>query len=267
VTCTDNGSYTATLTGDDGTAAPVGDTTTVTVNNVSPAAVTSSFTSALVGCPAPSATTNATLAGSWTDPGADTWTVDIDWDYTGSFVADKTLTGLTTRSFTTSTLFSNGTHTAAVRVTDDDSGQSPIVVATNTFTVGYTMGGLLSPFNSDGSSVWKAGSTVPVKVRITDCAGKPVPGLAPTVGTRLDSSSDPASGIDEATSTSNADSGNTMRYDAGAGQYIFNFASSTLTDPSAIYYMNVRLPNAIGQTPAGAPANGQSWQKFGLKKK
>jgi hypothetical protein len=233
--------------------------------NVSPASVTASFASAAVSCPATGATSNAVLSGTWTDPGADSWTVDVDWDYNGTFAADQSLTGLTSRSYSVSHLFSPaGVHAAAVRVTDDDTGQSSLATAST--TVQYTMTGLLAPFNADGSSVWKYGSTVPVKVRITDCSGAPVAGLAPTVGTQLLSSSDPAAGIDEVSSTSGADTGSTMRYE-GSGQYGFNLATKSLADGSAQYYLFVRQAGSMGRNPAGALAAGQSWQRFGLRTK
>lgn len=158
-----------------------------------------------------------------------------------------------------------GTHVAAVRVTDDDTGQSSLATATT--TVQYTMTGLLAPFNGDGSSVWKYGSTVPVKVRITDCTGAPVAGLAPTVGTQLLTSSGPANGIDEASSTSGADTGSVMRYDAAAGQYVYNFATKSVADGSAQYLMFVRQAGSMGRNPTGAAAAGQSWQRFGLRTK
>ena len=130
-----------------------------------------------------------------------------------------------------------------------------------------TMSAILPPFNSNGSSIWKYRSTVPVKVRITDCTGAPVPGLSPQVGTQLWSSSNPSGGIDEPTSTSAADTGATMRYDASAGQYVYNWASSSVSDGSATYLMYVREPSSIGQAPDGTPIVGQSYQQFALKLK
>jgi hypothetical protein len=235
--------------------------------NVAPSAVTAAFATASVACPAPGTTSNAVLNGSWTDPDSDGWSVAIDWDYDGvTFVADQTLPGLTSPSFSASRLFTSGVHTAAVRVTDDDGDASGVAVATNQFRVLYTMTGLLAPFNADGTSVWKYGSTTPVKVRITDCAGAPVAGLSPTIGTQLLSSSDPGAGIEEVTSTSGADTGNTMRYE-GSGQYGFNLATKSLADGSAQYHLFVRQASSMGRSPTGAAAVGQSWQRFGLRMK
>jgi hypothetical protein len=121
----------------------------------------------------------------------------------------------------------------------------------------YTMSGILPPFNPDGNSVFKYGSTIPVKVRITDCAGDPVPGLSPTVGYSLNNAGTPSVAINEAVySTSAADTGNTMRYDATAGQYIFNFNSQSLPDSAATYFMRVSESHS-GPSPAT--------MKFGVK--
>lgn len=131
----------------------------------------------------------------------------------------------------------------------------------------WTMSAILPPFNANGSSIWKYGSTVPVKVTITDCNGAPVPGLSPQIGTQLKSSSDPTAAIDEANSTSAADTGTTLRYDATAGQYIYNWASKSVADGSATYLMYVREPHSVGQAPDGAASVGQSYQQFALKLK
>lgn len=172
---------------------------------------------------------------------------------------DSGISGMTLIQFRSTA--SSGTNPAQEDVFNEaysSSGVTPCAL---------TMSAILPPFNSDGSSIWKYRSTVPVKVRITDCTGAPVPGLSPQVGTQLKSSGDPAAGIDEATSTSAADTGTTMRYDASAGQYVYNWASASVSDGSATYYMYVREPNSIGQAPDGTPIFGQSYQQFALKLK
>ena len=220
---------------------------------VAPSALTAAFGSASIGCPAPGTTSNTTLAGTWTDSDSSSWDVEIDWAYDGTFVVDQVLADLSTTSYSaTRLLTTTGVHAAAVRVTDD-SGLSAGPVST-TIRVAPTMSGLLAPFNADGSSVWKYGSTVPVRVRITDCSGSPVPGLSPTVGTQLVSSANPSAGIDEVTSTSGADTGSTMRFDGG--QYMYNLATKSLADGSAQYLMYVREASA-----------GQTWQRFGVRLK
>lgn len=172
---------------------------------------------------------------------------------------DSGISGMTLIQFrSTASLGSNPAQDDVFNEAYSSSGVTPCA---------WTMSAILPPFNTDGSSSWKYRSTVPVKVRITDCTGAPVPGLSPQVGTQLKSSVDPAGGIDEATSTSAADTGTTMRYDASAGQYVYNWASASVSDPSATYYMYVREPNSMGQAPDGTPIFGQSYQQFALKLK
>jgi len=77
--------------------------------------------------------------------------------------------------------------------------------------------------NADGSSVFKAGSTVPVKFALTGaCAGSLVATLSATkVGSSV------VGAVNEAVSTSVATSGNQFRYTGG--QYLFNWSTKGLT--------------------------------------
>lgn len=272
VGCTDDGTWTLTLTASDGIHDPVTDTTTLTVGNVAPTVATAAYGATSASCPADGQQSNATLAGTYTDPALnDTHTAEVDWNYDGvTFDVDESA-AVSGGTFSLGHLYSTaGLYNAAVRVTDDDGATSNILESSNDFKVLYTMTGLLSPFNADGTSVWKYGSTVPVKVRITDCAGAPVPGLTVRVGTSLLNTNNPTIGIDEAASTSAADTGTVMRYDASAGQYIYNLNTkgSILTpDGSASYWMYVRQADSAGRSPTGVVTEGQSWQKFGLRLK
>ena len=157
-----------------------------------------------------------------------------------------------------------GTYTITVTVNDDDGGKD-----SDTATVSklYNMSGILSPFNSDplNYSVWKYGSTIPVKVQITDCNGVSVPGLAPKVGTSLANASTPAVSINEDVfSTSNADTGNVLRYSDGQYIYNFNSKSNAITDQNATYWMSVKGFDANGKVVTN-PA--QVDRKFGIKSK
>ena len=267
-TPSDDGAGQVVVAADDGEHEPVAQMFTWTADNIAPAVSSAAFTATLAACPTTGTDVAVSLSGTFADPGADAWTVEVDWDHDGvTFAADSTVQE-TARAFTVATTFSSaGPHTAAVRVTDDDADASAPFSATNTFRIANRMSPLLSPFNTDGSSVWKHGSTIPVKVRIQDCAGDPVPGLAPKVGTQLLSSADPEGGISEGVSTVAADTGNTMRFDATTGQYVFNFASRALPDASASYLMFVREPGSVGVSSAGAAAAGQSWEAFSVRRK
>src|SRR5262249_41778295 len=137
--------------------------------------------------------------------------------------------------------YAAGSYSLSVSLNDGDGGMATQNSSgTKNVNALYKLSAIQPPFNADGSSVWKSGSTIPVKVIITDCAGNPVPGLKPMVGTTLVSSSDPGVSIDESPSTSAADTTGYMRYDPTAGQYIYNFGSGTLKDSTASYYMTVK---------------------------
>ena len=88
-------------------------------------------------------------------------------------------------------------------------------------------------------SGFKLGSTIPVKIQITDCNGNPVTNLSPQVSLKkMDATPDVA--VNETVVSTVPDQGTTMRH-AGDGQYIFNLATKalsqgswrvTVTDPS-----------------------------------
>jgi hypothetical protein len=90
----------------------------------------------------------------------------------------------------------------------------------------YDFGGFLEPINTDGSSVFRLGSTVPVKFRLANCDGAPIDGAVARIFAAMVSGGI-AGTEQEATSTSAADSGNTFR-SAGSGQYVFNWGTRGL---------------------------------------
>ena len=95
------------------------------------------------------------------------------------------------------------------------------------FTVAYAWSNLLPPIRVNGTSIFKIGSTVPVKFQLTGASAvlTNLPALI-----HVSPVSTGVTGLElEAESTSAADSGNTFRYDALSGQYIFNLATKTLT--------------------------------------
>jgi hypothetical protein len=102
-------------------------------------------------------------------------------------------------------------------------------VATETRTYTVTYGAavaavpFLQPINTDGSSRFKLGSTIPVKFQAL-CGGVPVSTVvAKMYVAKGDSVADP--GVDEAISTSAATTGNLFRYDSVDKQYIFNLST------------------------------------------
>jgi hypothetical protein len=87
----------------------------------------------------------------------------------------------------------------------------------------YSWTGLKAPINSDGSSVSKQGSTVPVKFQL----GGPSVAIGNIVATLSYAGvSDNVAGAEnEADSTSAATSGNLFRYDSRDNHYIFNWST------------------------------------------
>jgi predicted outer membrane repeat protein len=235
----------------------------LTVANSVPVITSAAFTATAVGCPV-NGGNNVALKVSFTDlSSAGPWSADVDWNNDGIFeehVANVISGFHVNHSYTT-----NGLKTATVKVTNHYGGVSTALSAT--VKVLYKMSMILQPFRPDGMSIWKHRSTLPVKITITTCAGVSVPNLKPIVGTHIKSSADPNGSIDEASSTSAADTGNEMRYDETSQQYIFNFTSNSLVDGSALYYMYVHELDSMGVDPSGNSSVGQTYQQFGLKLK
>jgi hypothetical protein len=90
-------------------------------------------------------------------------------------------------------------------------------------TVAYGFSGILQPINADGSSVFRAGSTVPVKFALTGASA----GISNAVATLtvVYGTSGVGGTAVETVSTSAATTGNLFRYDATSGQYIFNWST------------------------------------------
>jgi hypothetical protein len=111
--------------------------------------------------------------------------------------------------------FALGTHTVSYTATD--AAGNTATAKSFTVTVKVPWNGILQPVNADGSSVFKLGSTVPLKF-----AG--FSGLTATLTvTKSDSTPD---GTDaEAVNSNPADSGNVFRYDATAGLYLYNLGT------------------------------------------
>jgi hypothetical protein len=134
--------------------------------------------------------------------------------------------------------------------TDTDGGPGP-----GAFSLLYATSGILQPINADKTSNFKLGSTLPVKIRITDCAGAAVTNLTPHVG--LAKIGNGTGTVNEAIPESVPDEGSDMRYDAGGQQYIYNLSTkrSTFASPSGgplslgNYKVSVEhpaIPTAVG---------------------
>ena len=123
----------------------------------------------------------------------------------------------------------------------DGSGNS--VQCSFTVNVTYSWAGFLQPINADGTSVFKLGSTVPVKFQLTGASAGTANAVAKLSYTKIGNG---AGTVNEALSTAAADAGNTFRYDATSGQYIFNWSTKGLTSGS--YQLKVDLGDGVSRT-------------------
>ena len=85
----------------------------------------------------------------------------------------------------------------------------------------------LQPVNNDGSSIFKLGSTIPAKFKLTGPSAS-ITTLAATL-TLVRISNQVTGSVVEAISSGAANAGNTYRYDATTQQYIFNLSTKSLT--------------------------------------
>jgi hypothetical protein len=125
-----------------------------------------------------------------------------------------------------------------------------------TYKVVYRFDGFLQPINDTAHqvgtsiSVFKAGSTVPVKFQLKNAAGTLVQAatapswLTPVKGSAM------SMPVDESAYTASGDSGSTYRYDSTAAQYIYNWKTGTggnfwrigvKLDDGQTYYVNIGL--------------------------
>jgi hypothetical protein len=115
------------------------------------------------------------------------------------------------------------------------------------YSVRYSWcGGFGEPLNADGSSVFRQGSTVPVKFQLCDASGALQSGAIAELYLRTIAEG-VASDVNEAISTSAATEGNLFRYDAVDQQYIFNLSTKTL-DAGVTYELIASLDDGSVHT-------------------
>ena len=112
------------------------------------------------------------------------------------------------------------TYTANAR---DEAGNDDSETRTYKVRYGSAYSKALQPINTDGSSRFKMGSTVPVKFALT-CNGTPVTNAVAHLSVKnIDKT--PDAGVDEAFLTTTGTGGNQFRY--SDGQYIFNLSTKS----------------------------------------
>ncbi len=138
--------------------------------------------------------------------------------------------------------FALGTTQVSCTATDKAGNKSAAQVFNVSVTVPWS--NVLQPVNVDGSSVFKLGSTVPVKFKLTGSASAVTNLTAKLYYAKVTNG---VAGTDlAATSTAAADSGNVFRYDATAGQYIFNLATKGWSEGT--YQLRIDLGDGVPHT-------------------
>ncbi|MDP9317494.1 MAG: PxKF domain-containing protein [Actinomycetota bacterium] len=149
----------------------------------------------------------------------------------------------------------NGVGTFSYTATATDKAGNK-VTTTGSYKVVYRFDGFLQPINDTAHqtgtsiSVFKAGSTIPVKFQLKKLDGTVVQAntapvwLIPVKGASM------SMPVDESVYTASGDSGSTYRYDATAQQYIYNWKTGTggnyyrigvTLDDGQTYYVNIGL--------------------------
>ena len=216
-TCTfhDDGSYTVAgriFDKDDGY---VEYSTTVHVRNVAPTVTdVTSLGATGSACQLGSATT---LGFAWNDPAGahDTYSYDVDW---GDGSPHATGQSATSPVSGLSHAYGVGSFQISIVVSDEDGGSS----APATVAVAHTLStsGLQAPLGK-GRTSFKLGSTIPVKLGVTDCSGASLGGLTLHVHLALVGGGDAS-----VVSSSAADIGDVMRSSDGTGgQYQYDLST------------------------------------------
>jgi hypothetical protein len=149
-------------------------------------------------------------------------TVEFSVDGTPVGTDTTDANGVATLIYDSSTL-SVGDHTVTASF-DGDPCDFNASIDSETLSVGYNFLGFQPPIKPDGSHEF-GGRTIPVKIRIVDFYGVPVPDAEAFVFYAPGMPEDPEDVNIEAEplANTNGDSGNAMRYDPEEGQYIFNW--------------------------------------------
>src|SRR5262249_44908568 len=111
-------------------------------------------------------------------------------------------------------------------------------------SVTFSWSGVLQPINPDNSSVFNAGSTVPVKFRLTD-ASAGITDLSAKLSITKINNFVPGP-VNETTSSSIASSGNLFSYDPVSGLYVFKWSSRGLG--TGTYQLQIDLGDGVAHT-------------------
>jgi len=236
VTCDRLGDYELTLTARDSIGQETSDTASLALSNRAPVASPPALT-ATTAC-----SVDATV--DFSDPdGADTHSVDFDW---GDGAASSGTVDQTADTATGSHTYAGaGTYTVTATVSDG----TDLDTASTSYTTKNQAGAFLQPINAAGTrSVFKLGSTIPVKIVVTDCDGAKVGTLAPTVHlTKLDSAS---GSVNEVPADVVATNGRQMTWMGDRYQFNLSTKRSIFADGADLtagsYRITVTDPSLVG---------------------
>jgi hypothetical protein len=187
--------------------------------------------------------TMPTLASSYTFNAQLTITFAATDALSGIAKAQAVLNGTPISNGSTVTLNQPGTNTFTLTATDVAGNTA---TATATFSVFYHFIGFLAPVSNDGSSVFKLGSTVPLKFPLTDSTGASVSTAVATLTVQMLSGGTPVGTPIDATPSGNADTGNVFRYDSTSNQYIYNLGTMMLS--TGVWQLQVHLDDGTIRT-------------------
>jgi hypothetical protein len=141
------------------------------------------------------------------------------------------------------TVFTLGTSTVTCTATDS-SGNA----ATASFNVSitYAWSGVLQPLDADGSSIFKLGSTIPVRFRLTGESAGITDAAAKLYVAKI--GDDVAGEEVKAVSTASSIEGNHFRYDRTSEQYIFNWSTKALDTGVGTYRLRIELGDQTTNT-------------------
>lgn len=208
-------------------------------------------------------TLTATLTAGTTPLAGKTISFKIDGNVVGSGTTSGN--GVATYSYSPAAL-SVGDHsiTASFAGTPCQDGVEYLPVSgSGNLGLSYIFLGFQQPINADGSSAFN-GNVVPVKIKITDANGDPVPDAEPYLYYAFGTPTVVGTDAEPVANTS-PDGTNLMRYDATADQYILNWDVSGLANGT--YTLRVDLGEGACADPhlvtlsLGKPARNTSSKK------
>ena len=219
---------------------------TVTAVNDRPVIDSASFGATNVACPTSASPHNARLTVFFHDVDTDdSYTATIDWDINAAGVDDGPFAVTEPSFYRDHSYPAAGSYTARVTVSDGTLTDTK----TATVKVDYNTSGILQPVNwtqaHNDPSIFKWGSTVPVKVRFFNCDGTNAgSGLTVKIQVKWISGNTPPVGEFEAiTNTNSPDSGGFMR--SSGDLYIYNLNTGSLSDKTAEYEITLTVQSTL----------------------